>query len=468
MNAPLPRPSPASLQKLRDALGPRLPEGVLRDDPELLETYGGDESGAAPHLPDLLARPTTTEEVSLILAAASAARVPVTPRGGGTGRAGGAIPLAGGLVLSLERMKGIIALDPASLTVRVRPGMILGELHAAVEAERLFYPPDPNSLESCHLGGNVATNAGGPRAGKYGVTRDHVLGVEAVLADGTILRVGRQTLKGVAGYDLTGLLVGSEGTLAVITEVTLRLRPLPTRVETALCFFPDVHAAARGVLAIQRAGHVPRALELMDAAAIDAVRGKTAFPFPEGDAAALLLELDGHGEAVFEELGVVAELASEAGAHEVLVARSLSQKNELWGARRILSPSLREAHAHKIAEDIAVPLAAIPACIEGIHAIAAREGLACAVYGHAGDGNLHANLLWDDPGKGEAVDRAVVALFELAVGLGGTITGEHGIGLTKRDYLPLEQSPALIALQRRLKDTFDPAGILNPGKIFSL
>ena len=464
----LPRPEAATIEKLQARLQRALPAGRIQVDADLLESYGQDESGVTGHLPDLLIRPENTEEVSLILAAASSLKVPVTPRGGGTGRAGGAVPIAGGILLSLERMKKILSLDPASLTLRTQPGMILGDLHAAAEESKLFYPPDPNSLESCHIGGNVATNAGGPRAGKYGVTRDHVLGVEAVLSDGTVLQVGKQALKGVAGYDLCSLLVGSEGTLAVITEITLRLRPKPTRVETALCFFPDVQAAIAAVLKIQQAGHAPRALELMDPAAIAAVRGRTPFAFPPGDDAALLLELDGNDDRVFDELGVVAEIATNVGAREVLVAQSQSQQAELWAARRLLSTALREAHDHKVSEDIAVPLARIPECIEGVHEIARAEGLACAVYGHAGDGNLHVNLLWSDEGLDPAVARATEAVFRLAISLGGTITGEHGVGLLKRDFLHLEQSPALIEVQQRIKATLDPAGILNPGKALPL
>jgi glycolate oxidase len=460
-----PRVSHAAVARVTRALARDLPAGRLRDDPEVLARYATDESGADGFAADLVVLPECTEEVARVLEAASREGVPVTPRGAGTGRAGGAVPVAGGIVLCLERMARILEIDAASQTVRVQPGVITGELQAAVEAEGLFYPPDPNSLESCHIGGNVATNAGGPRAAKYGVTREYVLGVEAVLAGGAVLRPGKRSLKGVAGYDLCGLLVGSEGTLAVLTEITLRLRPKAPRVETALCFFPDPARAGRAVLAIARAGIAPRALELMDAAAIDAVRGRAAFPFPEGESAALLLELDGRGDEVFEALVAAGEIAEAAGAREVIVAQSQSQRAALWQARRQLSPALREAHRYKVAEDIAVPLARIPECIERFHAIADRHHLACAIYGHAGDGNLHANLLWDDASLEPEVAAAVEALFRLAVELGGTITGEHGVGLVKRPYLSLEQSHALIEVQRRLKAALDPAGILNPGKV---
>ncbi len=460
------RASAAAVARVYDALGRALPGGGVSRDPERLAGYGADESGAGTFLPELVAWPRSTEDVVTILQAAFREGVPVTPRGGGSGRAGGALPVAGGLVLAMEKMNRIQAITPASLIAECEPGVITGELQQAVEAEGLFYPPDPNSLEFCHLGGNVATNAAGPRAVKYGVTRDYVRGLTVVLPSGEVIHTGGKTLKSVAGYDLTGLMVGSEGTLGVVTGITVRLKPRPSKVETALLFFPDVALASRAALAIFRAGHLPRTMELMDHVSIDAVRPKAPFHFPEGTQTAILLELDGDGDAPFEALVKIGELVdAEYQASQVLVAKSASERADLWASRRIMSPSLRELYGHKYAEDVAVPLAEIPAMVDEVHAIAEDEGLKAALYGHMGDGNLHVNLLFGSEDLWPAAMRAAERVFEAAVRRGGTITGEHGVGLVKRSVLPLEQGAPLIALQRRLKHLFDPDDLLNPGKV---
>jgi len=456
--------SKASLEAFRAELLREAPTLTQEDQLEMLESYSRDESEAAAQLPALLLRPSNEAQIACVLRAASRHGIPVTPRGGGTGRAGGAVPSAGGVVLSLAKLNQLMRIESSSLTLCTQPGVVTGELQRAVEEVGLFYPPDPNSLDSCHIGGNVATNAGGPRAFKYGVTKDHVLGLRVVLADGTLLETGKHSLKGVTGYDLCGLFTGSEGTLGVITEITLRLRPKPSSVETALCFFPDLQAALGAVLALARGGHTPRALELLDAAVIEAVRDRCEFPFPQGDSCALLIELDGHPAGLFEALSEVGALCEAAGATTVLVAQDESQRARLWSARRMISHALRAAHNFKVSEDIAVPLAAIPACVDRVREIAAQSKLKSAIYGHAGDGNLHVNLLYESSEQSDDVERAMRAIFELAVSLGGTLSGEHGIGLLKRPYLSIEQSPALIRQQRAIKALFDPAGILNPGK----
>ena len=312
----------------------------------------------------------------------------------------------------------------------------------------------------------MAENAGGPRALKYGVTRDYVLGMEWVMPNGEVLRVGRQTIKGVAGYDLVGLLVGSEGTLGVATELTLQLLPLPRVVQTALLVFDDVYSAARAVTAILAGGILPRTLELLDDVSIRAVDGK-GFNFPVGTGAAVLAEVDGNqDEAVFSELAQLSEIATAHGAKETLLAQGDAQREKLWAARRTVSTALRSLARHKLSEDIAVPRSAIADTIAKLKAMGEELGLVVATYGHAGDGNLHANILYESQEQRPTVDRALHRMAELAISVGGTITGEHGVGLAKRDLLPLEQSAPVLLLQRQLKALFDPKGLLNPGKIF--
>ncbi|MBI2898145.1 MAG: FAD-binding protein [Deltaproteobacteria bacterium] len=441
------------------------PSRVLTDE-ELVASYAGDESEVPPVIPAAVVRAETSDDVVATLEVASQHEVPVTPRGAGTGKSGGAIPDHGGLVLATQRIARLKQIDRANRIAIVEPGMITGELHAAVEAEGLFYPPDPNSLESCALGGNVAENAGGPRAFKYGVTREYVLGLEAVLMGGQRLSVGRRTVKGVTGYDLTALFVGSEGTLAVFTELWLRLVPRPPRTATALALFSDAAAAGRAVAAIVAAGLTPSVLELLDEESLAAIRARGAVPVPARATALLLIEVDGEAELVELELERAAEACEAAGAVEVLVAQEASQRRALWAARRELSRSLKAAHLHKIAEDIVVPRTAVPEMIARTREIGRAHGLVVATYGHAGDGNLHSNFLWDDPSLSPEVERAVEELMRLAVEMGGTLSGEHGIGLQKAPFLAYEQSPQLIDLQRQVKAVFDPKGLLNPGKIF--
>jgi len=450
---------------LSSRLASMLPAGTLRAEQEVLERYATDASDGGTHLPQLVALPQDTAQVSRILKEAHAAGVPVTPCGARTGKSGGSLPVEGGVALSLERMNRIVEIDPVDLVAVVEPGVVLGDLMEAVEAKGLFYPPDPNSWPSCTLGGNVAENAGGPRALKYGVTGDYVLGMEWVLPDGEVLQVGRRTLKGVAGYDLVSLFVGSEGTLGVATRITLRLLPLPAHVQTALVTFGSLEQAATAVNAVLGAGLVPRALELLDAVAMRAVDGRP-ISFPADAGACLIAEVDGATEAGVEaELLLLGARCQEAGAKEILVARDEGQRARLWEARRGVSPGLRRLTPHKISDDLVVPRSKLVEAITGCHAIGREEGLMVATYGHAGDGNLHANVLYH-PGEEGTVERALGRMLELALRLGGTITGEHGVGWAKKRWLPLEQAAPLLELQRRLKRAVDPAGLLNPSKIF--
>jgi glycolate oxidase len=460
------RPSRAQLEACTRAFLELLSPKQLRTDAEALADYGRDESDLGTTPADVVVLAETTAQVSHVLRTAQAHGVPVTPCGARSGKSGGSMPLEGGVVLSLERMKAIKRLSVEDLTAVVEPGVITGDFMKAAEEVGLFYPPDPNSWEWCTLGGNVAENAGGPRALKYGVTRDYVLGMEWVMPKGEVLRVGRQTIKGVAGYDLVGLLVGSEGTLGVATELTLQLLPRPKVVQTALLIFSDVQKAARAVTAVLAGGILPRTLELLDEVSIRAVDGK-GFNFPAGAGAAVLAEVDGNqAEAVFAELAELGEIASAHGAQETLLAEGDAQREKLWAARRTVSTALRSLARHKLSEDIAVPRSAIPDVIAKLKAMGTELGLTVATYGHAGDGNLHANILFDSQDQRPMVELALRRMAELAVSVGGTITGEHGVGLAKRDLLPLEQSQGVLQLQRQLKALFDPQGLLNPGKIF--
>lgn len=449
-------------EQLAQALGPE----QVRVDPDVIAPYGHDESDTGDFAPDVVVLPRTTREVSEVFRTCQALKVPYTPVAGRSGKSGGSLPLAGGVSVSLERLNALRSISVEDLSAVVEPGVITGEFMKAVEAKGLFYPPDPNSLAFCTLGGNIAENAGGPRALKYGVTRDYVLGMTWVMPDGEVLQVGRRTIKGVAGYDLTGLLVGSEGTLGVATELILQLIPLPRFVRTALCVFPSVLHAARGVTAVLAAGILPRTLELLDDVSIGAVDGR-GFSFPPGARAAVIAEVDGNDDAgTFAELAALGGICEQQGAVEVLVAQNEDQREKLWAARRVVSTALRALRPFKISEDIAVPRSRIPECIERLKAMGEELRLTVATYGHAGDGNLHANILFDSDTDRPRVDEAVERMLKLTVELGGTITGEHGVGYAKRDYLALEQSAELISLQRRLKRLFDPAGLLNPGKIF--
>ncbi len=462
------RASKTTIDALHEELGRELPRNLVSSDPDLLQSYASDESDAGAYPPQIVVRPRTTEHVRMAVAAALRHEVPIVPRGGGTGRAGGCLPVEGGMLLAMEMMNQIVSIEPANFIATVQPGVVTGALHEAVEAEGLFYAPDPSSLDSCNIGGNVATNASGPRNPKYGPTRDHIRGLEVVLPSGDLVRTGSRALKGVAGYDLTSLICGSEGTLGVVTEITVRLLPRPRCVETALLFFPGTDLASRAVVEIMRKGHRPRALELMDHVAVEAVRSRAPFRFPEGHQTSLILELDGNDhESVFAELAAIGERAeAELAASLVLVARNESERRDIWESRRLMSPALRERFGLKYAEDVAVPLAEIPRIVELSHQRAAEHGLTAALYGHAGDGNLHVNILFSEEDARPAAMRAASAIFKDAVELGGTITSEHGVGLVKREFLPLEQADPLVNLQRRIKQLLDPKNLFNPGKIF--
>jgi glycolate oxidase len=445
-------------------------ERVIGPGDQRIEDYARDESPLPVVVPpDCAVVCETTAEVAAVLRICAEAKVPVTPRGAGSGMVGGALAIEGGVVLSTERMKRVIEIDPDDLVAVVEPGVITGALQTAVEDQGLFYPPDPASLEFCSIGGNAATNAGGPRAFKYGVTREYVLGLEVALMGGEVLRCGRRTAKGVTGYDLVAGFVGTEGTFGVITELVLKLLPKPQAASTALAVFKDVAAAGACISALLRGGLRPRVLELADKASIDHVRGRSRYRFPADAGAIVLVEIDGDADSMAGAIERIGMACDELGAIDVLAAEDPAERRALWEARRQISPALREAHRIKVNEDVCIPRGRIVEMLARIDRLSAETGIPVAVFGHAGDGNLHVNLLSDDDPLDPAARAKVMAaarrLFDDTLALRGTLSGEHGIGSFKRDFLPLEQPPTVIEWQRRWKALWDPAGLLNPGKI---
>ena len=453
--------------KLIDDLRRDLDGSALLTDADLREGYASDDSEVPAVVPEVVIRARSTGDVQTALGTCHLHDVPTTPRGAGTSRVGGAVPSAGGVVLCMEKMATIRDIDPVEMIAIVEPGVVTGALHAAVEAEGLFYPPDPNSLESCTLGGNIGSNAGGPRAYKYGSTRDYVLGLEVVTHDGGLLRLGKRTRKGVTGYDLTALMVGSEGTLGVVTEATLKLLPRPEKVATLLVLLPEETTMARAVVAAEAVGVLPRCVEFLDGTTLDLMRGDAGMAIDAGARAMLIVELDGREADVASQLELVGNAMTDAGALEVLVATRSADRARMWSARREMSHTLRRQSRRKLSEDVVVPRGELGALLETCRILAERAKIAMPSYGHAGDGNLHVNFLWDDDAQWPAVKGAIRALFEEVVARGGTLTGEHGLGVLKAPYLSIEQSAEVISLQRSVKRLFDPKSLLNPGKIFA-
>jgi glycolate oxidase len=457
--------SPTSIEQVKIALHRALGGSKVLTGEEACHGYANDESLLEGRTPDVVVLADGPSDIAKTLELAARYEVPVTPRAAGSGRTGGAMCVAGGIVLATHGLAQIKEIDREELVAVVQPGVVTGHLHSVCEAEGLFFPPDPNSADMCMIGGNVAENAGGPRAFKYGVTREYVLGLEVVLMGGQTLRTGKRTVKGVTGYDVTALLVGSEGTLGVFTEVTLRLVPNPPAIATVLALFSDVHAAAHAVSRIIAAKLVPRCLELLDSLTLDAVRKE--LPIDPRAGAMLLLEVDGEGNALDAQLERLGEVVTGCpGVVDVVAAQDASQRARLWSARKALSLVTRKMAKYKLSEDVVVPRSKVPELLLRVDRIGESTNVRHLTYGHAGDGNLHVNFLWDDDADWPRVDDATQRLMRETVALGGTLSGEHGIGVTKAEFLPLEQSPGLIELQRGLKRVFDPKELLNPGKIF--
>ncbi|MGI8550461.1 MAG: FAD-binding oxidoreductase [Dehalococcoidia bacterium] len=420
-------------------------------------------------LPDVAVTPGCTTEVAAVLELADRQHLPLIPRGAGTSLSGGTIPIGGGIVLSLARMNQIVEIDRVNTRARVESGVITGEFQAAVEKLGLFYPPDPASLNQSTLGGNVACNAGGPRCLKYGVTKDYVLGMTVVLAGGRVLRLGGKLLKNVTGYQLMQLFVGSEGSLGVITEIILRLLPLPRERSTAAAYFASLDQAAEAVSAVIAAGILPATLEMMDQTSINVVEDYLHLGLPREAEALLILEQDGNdAHAALVEVQRMGEVCRACGAVEVQVAANAAERSRLWQARRAVSGALGRLRPNKLGEDIVVPRGEIPAMVRRIGAISAEAGLPIAVFGHAGDGNLHPNILFDRARLGELqrVEQAAAAIFRAALNLGGTLSGEHGIGTLKREFLEEDLGADAVAIMRGIKQVLDPQGLLNPHKIF--
>lgn len=453
------------LKELKELFGEKL--SVL---PEILSKYSRDETSRLEAVPDAVLFAESTYDVAGLLSFASRHRIPVTPRGAGTGVTGGALPLSGGIVLSLERMNRILEIDADNRMAVVQPGVITGEVHKAVEEVGLFYPPDPASLENSTIGGNVMEGAGGPRAVKYGTTRDYVTGLEFVIPSGDVLRVGGKLRKNVTGYNLIGTLIASEGTLAVITEITLRLLPLPPVRIDLLVPFRDFKEAAQAIGSIFRRGVTPAVIEFMERRALEIVESYLESKLPvSGAGAYLIIGLDGPDkESVERDYERVGELCLAEGALDVFVAEDSEMKKRLWKTRRSLHDALRELSQEMEREDVVVPVAKIGELLSGIDSLRRECKTEIVAFGHAGDGNVHVNVLRGNLEE-EAWQRERTAvtenLFKLVVSLGGTLTGEHGIGVTKKQFMPLVASEAELALSRRLKQAFDPLGILNPEKI---
>ena len=455
--------------ELQAALAAVVGAAHIRTDDESLIAYGTDALKRG-HAADLVVLPANTQEVASVVRLCAGARVPIVPRGAGTGYTGGAVPLQGGVVLSLERMNRIIEIDELNLIAIVEPNVVTGELQAAVEKAGLFYPPDPASLKESVIGGNVAECAGGPRAFKYGTTKKYVLGLEAVLPTGEIIVTGGKVVKNVVGYDLTQLLVGSEGTMAIITKIILRLIPKPPVWATLRASFIDVEAAVAAVTNITRARVIPATLELVDGESLEAVANylQVRSLAPAGTGAVLLLEVDGVAAAVAEEASRVEQACREAGATEVLRARDEGERQELWRVRREISHSLKVITPLKFNHDVVVPKGRIPELFALVRRLRDEYRLRIPCFGHAGDGNIHVNIMVD-PGDAAEIARAHEAepiLFRGVIAMEGSISGEHGIGFSKMPFVPLELSPDEIALMKRVKQAFDPMGILNPGKMF--
>ena len=420
------------------------------------------------YLPDAVVFPKDAKEISAILKLANEYKFPVIPRGAGSGMTGGALPVKQGVVLPLTRLNKIIDIDKDNLIVKVEPGVVTGRLHKEVEKEGLFYPPDPASHDFSTLGGNVAECSGGPRAVKYGVTRDYVLGLEVVLPTGELIKTGVKTAKGVVGYDLTRLFVGSEGTLGVITSMLLRLLPLPQNVGTMIAVFAKVRKATETVSEIIRRGIIPRTIEFMDNASIRCAEAYLKAGLRVDAEAILLMEVDGTKNAVDIQAKELENICMAKGAVHVKTAGSKEEAVNFWKARKAISPALFTHGPDKLSEDIVVPRSKIPDMIEKINRIRDKTGLVMVSFGHAGDGNIHFNIIFDKNNREEVkkANRAINEVFDYTIELGGTISGEHGVGLTKMPYIEKELSPCEIDLMKKIKKVFDPGGILNPGKIF--
>ncbi len=446
---------------------------VLYDE-ESLKHYGHDETELLVFLPEVVLKPSTTEEVAAIMKICYADSIPVTPRGAGTGLSGGALPHLGGVLLSTEKLNKIINIDERNLQVTTEPGVITEVLQNAVKEKGLFYPPDPSSRGSCFIGGNIAENSGGPKAVKYGVVKDYVLNLEVVLPTGEVIWTGANVLKNSTGYNLTQLMVGSEGTLGIVTKIVLKLIPLPSYDLLMLVPFKSLDKASEAVSAIFRAGFVPSGLELVEIDALKIVAAmvdSTAVPVTDDIAAHLLIEVDGNNlDVLMSDMEAISELLMQFDAGEIFFADNAQQKAELWKLRRRVAEAVK-MDGYTIEEDTVVPRAELPALIRGVKKLGLQYNFEAVCYGHAGDGNLHIRIKKQGTANSmedEEMVRGLRSLFELVHELGGTISGEHGIGLIQKSYMNIVFDEANLRLMREIKKAFDPKNILNAGKIFDM
>jgi glycolate oxidase len=435
--------------------------------PEDLVAYSYDGTFAEQR-PEVVVQPDSTEQVSAVMKVAWREGIGVVPRGMASGLAAASVPMDGGLVLDICRLNRIFEIDEVNFIVTAGAGVVTQDLADTVAKKGLFYPPDPSSIKQSTLGGNAACNAGGPRCLKYGVTSDYVMGLTVVLADGRVLKTGGKAIKNVTGYNLTQLFVGSEGTLGIITELILKLVPLPKVARTAKAIFPKLADASIAVNNVLSAGIVPATIELMDETTIATIEEVLHLGLPLDVEAMLIIECDGMDEEqVLKEIESVADVCRATGARDVEVARTEKERTALWTARRSISPSLARRAPNKLGEDISVPRSAIPEAVAAIKEISRQRGIPIAIFGHAGDGNLHPNILFDkrDPAQMAKVKQAAGDIFATSVRLGGTLSGEHGVGLLKLPYLELDLGPLYIELMDKIKQALDPKCILNPGKV---
>lgn len=444
-------------------------EFVLADD-ESIKLHSEDETEDLSFPPEVIVKPATAQEISEIFRLANKFNIPVTPRGGGTGLSGGALAVHGGICLSMARFNKIIEIDTKNFQAIVQPGVITQVFQEEVEKLGLFYPPDPASRGSCHLGGNLAECSGGPRAVKYGVTKDYVLGLEAVLPTGEIINAGGRVLKNVTGYNLTQLIVGSEGTLAVITKIIFRLIPLPKHKKVILAAFGSLENATDAVAKIFQKGITPSAIEFMEKAAVRAAEERQGKKFPNSEAEAqLFIEVDGnYPELLDKDIELIAEVVEEFNPLDMVLAEDEQKVQDVWALRRGIGEAVKSISPYK-EEDTVVPRANMTKLIRGVKEISAKYGITTICYGHSGDGNIHVNILkdkLDEKSWEENLDKAIREIFELTVSLGGMISGEHGIGYSQKPYLPIAIAEEEIELMRKIKKVFDPGNILNPGKIF--
>lgn len=455
--------NPQVIEKIIDIVGKEHVSTAMAD--QITHSYDATQEQ---HLPDVVVYARTTDEVSRIVKLANTHKIPVIPRGAGSGFTGGTLPIHGGIILVLTRMDTILDIDTENLTAEVEPGVVTAELQRQVEKLGLFYPPDPASKDFSTLGGNVAECAGGPRCVKYGVTKDYILGLEVVSPTGDVIRTGGKTLKNVVGYDLTKLFVGSEGTLGIVTKITIKLLPKPAAKKTMLVQFETIDGAAQSVSAIIGAKIIPTTLEFMDAATIDCIRDKSDIPIHEKCRAMLIIEVDGDVGVIDQQSEQILAIIKAYGIVETKIAVTDQESEEIWGVRRVVSPSLKKVNPDKFNEDIVVPRSKVPDMIRALEKISTEYNVPIVNFGHAGDGNIHVNVMVDLKEKGMAtkIEKVMDEIFAAAVNLRGSISGEHGIGTSKAKYLDMELGLETIAYMQRIKAALDPHNILNPGKIF--